>query len=185
MSSRLINLPSRFELTTHGGWCSPLGTYTAQSFADSALPTLRSRGLDPRNHDPRWNGDIEKLALFEGWFKVSYDQAKLTGHRQFDESKTAKRFLTITFSPDGIDRKQQARIKDVAKYFEYMFLVGQNNFNLEAFYFGNVRLTGKPQEVDYTKPIQVSSFSLSSRKYRFFEIDLLRAYQKASRQWQS
>jgi len=179
-------VPSGFIATRFGGWCSPLGVYFPRRANISADPILRSKGLDPRNHDKRFS-TITDIALAHAWFQVDYEQRKMTNLREFDESKTAKRTFIFRYCPEAIELKQQRRIIAVAQYLRDRFEVGRNTFKIEAYRFNNYRFTSIPTRRDYEefKPIEIETEVRTSKSYAFFRLDLHNLGTKRSTPWKA
>lgn len=182
----LVNIPSGFIATRFGGWCSPLGVYFPRRANISSDPILRSRGLDPRNHDKRF-ASISDIALANGWFEFEYRQRKMTNLMEFDESTKAKRTFIFRYCPEAIDLKQQRRIIAVAQYLRDRFEVGSNSYLIEAYRFENYIYSAIPTTRGDTepKPIEVITEERKSKAYAFFRLDLHNLGTKRSTPWKA
>lgn len=176
---RFINMPSGFKATPFGGWCSPLGVYHTRYANISSDPILRSRGLDPRSHDKRFE-TIEDIALATGWFEVKYSQRKMTDLREFDQSKSAKRLVTFRFDPSGLPHRQQQRIYEVAKFFSNYFEHGKTRLALELYQFENINIDRRirTDSVVYDAPIIVTTFNHTYSNYQFFRLGMMSRLKK-------
>lgn len=171
---RYINLPSGFKATPFGGWCSPLGVYHPRYANISSDPILRSRGLDPRSHDKRFES-IEDIAYATGWFQVVYKQRKKTSLREFDESSNALRTVTFRCSPLALRHRQQQRLYDTAKFFVNYFEEGETRLRLEAFDYGNIHIDRRVRSdsIDLDGPIEITTFAKTYKKYPFFRLGFM------------